>query len=113
MARDGVCTGLYRRAARRCGAVPGNVLVCPAGTPSGILAPLFSRVSGRPVQPDFPRIERLPPYVYNIVNGFEGDRVDDPGSVYHGKHMRNGWKNLGLPWGYEHHPDLMWVEPED
>jgi rhodanese-related sulfurtransferase len=47
--------------------------------------------------------------VYNIVNGLEGDRVDDPGSVYHGKHMRNGWKNAGLPWGYDFHPDLMWV----
>ena len=47
--------------------------------------------------------------VYNIINGFEGDRVDDPGSVYHGKHMRNGWKNMGLPWGYDFHPDLMWV----
>jgi rhodanese-related sulfurtransferase len=46
---------------------------------------------------------------YNIVNGFEGDRVDDPGSVFHGKHMRNGWKNAGLPWGYDFHPDLMWV----
>jgi rhodanese-related sulfurtransferase len=49
--------------------------------------------------------------VYNIVNGVEGDRVDDPGSVYHGKHMRNGWKNSGLPWGYGFHPDLMWVDP--
>ena len=49
---------------------------------------------------------------YNIVNGFEGDRVDDPGSVYHGKHMRNGWKNEGLPWGYDFHPDLMWVDCE-
>jgi hypothetical protein len=39
--------------------------------------------------------------------------LDDPGSVYHGKHMRNGWKDAGLPWGYEFHPDLMWVaEPE-
>jgi len=51
--------------------------------------------------------------VHNIVSGFEGDRVDDPGSVYHGKHMRNGWKNEGLPWGYEFHPDLMWVETHD
>jgi rhodanese-related sulfurtransferase len=49
--------------------------------------------------------------VYNIVNGFEGDRVDDPGSVYHGKHMRNGWKNAGLPWGYNFDPDLMWESP--
>jgi len=50
--------------------------------------------------------------VYNIVHGLEGDRVDDPGSVYHGKHMRNGWKNSGLPWGYGFHPDLMWVDPD-
>ena len=50
--------------------------------------------------------------VYNIVSGLEGDRVDDPGSVYHGKHMRNGWKNSGLPWGYGFHPDLMWVDPD-
>jgi rhodanese-related sulfurtransferase len=50
--------------------------------------------------------------VYNIVNGLEGDRVDDPGSVYHGKHMRNGWKNDGLPWGYGFHPDLMFIAPE-
>jgi rhodanese-related sulfurtransferase len=47
--------------------------------------------------------------VHNIINGLEGDRVEDPGSVYHGKHMRNGWKNEGLPWGYDFHPDLMWV----
>jgi rhodanese-related sulfurtransferase len=49
--------------------------------------------------------------VYNIVNGLEGDRIDDPGSVFHGKHLRNGWKNSGLPWGYGFHPDLMWVDP--
>ena len=46
--------------------------------------------------------------VYNIINGFEGSIVDDPGSVYNGKHMRNGWKNDGLPWGYSFNPDLMW-----
>jgi rhodanese-related sulfurtransferase len=49
--------------------------------------------------------------VYNIINGFEGDRVNDPASVYHGKHMRNGWKNNGLPWTYDFDPDLMWVQP--
>ena len=25
------------------------------------------------------------------------------------KLMNNGWKNAGLPWGYNHHPDLMWA----
>jgi len=49
--------------------------------------------------------------VYNIINGLEGEKVDDPGSVYHGKPMRNGWKNCGLPWTYDFDPDLMWVPP--
>jgi len=47
--------------------------------------------------------------VYNIINGLEGDRVDDPGSVHHGKRMRNGLKICGLPWTYDFESDLMWV----
>ena len=46
--------------------------------------------------------------VYNIINGLEGDRVNDPGSAYHGKRMRNGWKNCGLPWTYDFDADLLW-----
>jgi len=49
--------------------------------------------------------------VYNVLNGFEGESVTDTGSAYFGKKLRNGWKNEGLPWGYEADPDLMWVEP--
>ena len=37
--------------------------------------------------------------VYNIVDGMEGDTVDDPQSVYFGKRMKNGWKN-SAPWVY-------------
>ena len=33
---------------------------------------------------------------YNITDGMEGDKVDDPGSVFYGKRMRNGWKNSGV-----------------
>jgi rhodanese-related sulfurtransferase len=51
--------------------------------------------------------------VYNIVNGLEGEIVDDPGSAYFGKHMKNGWKNCGLPWTYSFNPDLMWVSPDE
>ncbi len=51
--------------------------------------------------------------VYNILNGFEGESVTDTGSAYYGKKMRNGWKNDGLPWGYEADPSLMWVEPSN
>jgi rhodanese-related sulfurtransferase len=43
--------------------------------------------------------------VYNIIDGMEGDKVDDPGSEYHGKRMRNGWKNCGAPWTYDVNPD--------
>lgn len=43
----------------------------------------------------------------NILDGMEGDLVDDPGSVYHGMRMRNGWRNAGLPWTYQLDPHLM------
>jgi rhodanese-related sulfurtransferase len=43
--------------------------------------------------------------VYNIIDGMEGDMVDDPGSMYHGKRMRSGWKNCGAPWTYDINPD--------
>ena len=51
--------------------------------------------------------------VYNIIHGLQGDRVNAPGSVYHGKQMRNGWKNSGLPWTCDLDPELMWVSSED
>ena len=37
--------------------------------------------------------------LYNIIDGFEGDTVNDPESVYYGKRMKNGWKN-SAPWTY-------------
>jgi len=51
--------------------------------------------------------------VYNIIDGVEGDKVDDPGSIYHGKRLRNGWKNSGPPWGYALDPERMLIsKPE-
>ena len=47
------------------------------------------------------------PKVLNILEGMEGDRVNDPRSVYHRKRMVNGWKNAGLPWTYDLNPDQM------
>jgi rhodanese-related sulfurtransferase len=43
--------------------------------------------------------------VYNIIDGMEGDKVDDPGSPHHGKRIRNGWKNCGAPWTYDVNPE--------
>lgn len=45
--------------------------------------------------------------VYNITDGMEGDKVEDPDSVYHGRRMKNGWKNSGLPWTYKLDPERM------
>ena len=47
--------------------------------------------------------------VYTITDGFEGDKVDDPGSVFHGKRMRNGWKN-SAPWIYTIDPEKVILE---
>ena len=46
--------------------------------------------------------------MYNIIDGFEGDTVNDPESVYHGKRMKNGWKN-SAPWTYDLDPALAWI----
>ena len=45
--------------------------------------------------------------VYNIIDGMEGDVVDDRGSVFQGQRMKNGWKNSGLPWTYDLDADRM------
>ena len=50
--------------------------------------------------------------VYNITDGFEGDNVDDPESVYYGKRMKNGWKNAGVPWTYKIDVDLVKIPSE-
>lgn len=46
--------------------------------------------------------------VYNIVNGAEGEMVADRASPDFGKSKNNGWKGLGLPWGRNLNPDLLW-----
>jgi rhodanese-related sulfurtransferase len=47
--------------------------------------------------------------VYNITDGVEGDTIKDPDSVFDGQHMKNGWKNSGLPLSYEVSPERMVV----
>ena len=44
--------------------------------------------------------------VYNIIDGMEGDTVDDSKSKHHGKRMKNGWKNCGSPWTYDVNPEM-------
>jgi len=45
--------------------------------------------------------------VYNIIDGFEGDKIKDSESVYNGQRLKNGWKNSGIPWTYDVNPDIM------
>lgn len=48
--------------------------------------------------------------VFNITDGFEGDHVTDPDNLYHGKRMKNGWKNSDVPWTYGLIPDKMIIK---
>ena len=48
--------------------------------------------------------------VYSVIDGVEGDKVKDPENVFHGKRMKNGWKNSGLPWTYDLDPKLMYLQ---
>ena len=51
--------------------------------------------------------------VYSVIDGVEGDKVKDPENIFHGKRMKNGWKNSGLPWTYDLDPKLMYLEAEE
>jgi rhodanese-related sulfurtransferase len=46
---------------------------------------------------------------YNIVDGVEGDVVQDPESVFNGKRMKNGWK-ISAPWDYGLDPEKIIIE---
>lgn len=46
-------------------------------------------------------------HAYNVTDGMEGDKVEDPGSAFHGQRLRNGWKNSGCPWTYKLTPDRL------
>ena len=49
--------------------------------------------------------------VYNVVDGFEGDKVSDPESYFDGKRYKNGWKNSGVPWTYSLDSKLLPLMP--
>ncbi len=44
---------------------------------------------------------------FNVVDGIEGDLVDDETSVFHGQRLKNGWKNSGCPWTFKLTPDML------
>ena len=46
---------------------------------------------------------------YTIIDGFEGDKVTDPASVFLGKRIKNGWKN-SAPWTYSIDPEKIILE---
>lgn len=46
---------------------------------------------------------------YSVTEGFEGDRVKDPASSSHGKRLKNGWKNSGLPWTDQLNSQFIWI----
>jgi rhodanese-related sulfurtransferase len=50
--------------------------------------------------------------VYNIIDGMEGDAVNDPNSVFLGHRLVNGWKNSGLPWTYHIVPERIALPPD-
>jgi rhodanese-related sulfurtransferase len=49
---------------------------------------------------------------FSVIDGVEGDKVKDAENVFHGKRMKNGWKNSGLPWTYDLDPKLLHVSED-
>ncbi len=51
--------------------------------------------------------------VFSVVDGVEGDKVEEADSLFVGKRMKNGWKNSGLPWTYDLDPQLVYRTPKE
>jgi rhodanese-related sulfurtransferase len=47
--------------------------------------------------------------VYNVYDGFEGDKLKIEGSYFNGQRVVNGWKNSGNPWTYSGEKDLIYL----
>lgn len=67
--------------------------------------PLFvtCRSGGRSAKAATLLIENGFTNVWNLTEGFEGDKNDD------GVRALNGWRNAGLPWGYKLAPGVAWT----
>jgi rhodanese-related sulfurtransferase len=46
--------------------------------------------------------------VFNVLGGFEGDKVKDKNSPFAGKRMMGSWRLENLPWTYKMVPKLMY-----
>ncbi len=46
--------------------------------------------------------------VFNMLGGFEGDKVKDKNSPFYGQRMIGGWRLEGLPWTYKMDKNLMY-----
>jgi rhodanese-related sulfurtransferase len=46
--------------------------------------------------------------VFNVLGGFEGDKVKDKNSPFSGKRHVGGWRLEGLPWTYKMNSKLMY-----
>ncbi len=49
-----------------------------------------------------------PEKVFNVLGGFEGDKVKNKKSPFYGKRFVSGWRLEGLPWTYKMEPDLIY-----
>jgi rhodanese-related sulfurtransferase len=49
-----------------------------------------------------------PDKVFNVLGGFEGDKVKDKNSPFSGKRMLGGWRLENLPWTYSMNPNLVY-----
>lgn len=50
--------------------------------------------------------------IYNMMGGFEGDKVKTEDSAFYGKRVLGGWKNEGMPWTYKLDPKLAYPEAD-
>ncbi len=45
---------------------------------------------------------------YVILGGFEGEKLKDENSAFHGQRIGGGWRTEGLPWSYDMEEKLIY-----
>jgi rhodanese-related sulfurtransferase len=75
------------------------LVMCRSGGRSAIAANLLAKAGFK--------------QVYNIIDGMEGDVIEDPACVFVGQRLKNGWKNSGCPWTYKLTPERMVLSKTD
>lgn len=96
--------GRYKMAPNKSFAAQAKAAIARLGGDAQTPVFVICRSGGRSAKAAKALIEAGYPNVWNLVEGFEGDKDKATG-----ERTMNGWRNAGLPWTYKISADAAWT----